>query len=62
MVWIPPHPKGNGGANYCIVRVARDEKYWEERLAPGLRAFSEELAAMRSGQHTPEVVIPVAVC
>eukprot|EP00521_Asterionellopsis_glacialis_P010723 CAMPEP_0195299590 /NCGR_PEP_ID=MMETSP0707-20130614/25817_1 /TAXON_ID=33640 /ORGANISM="Asterionellopsis glacialis, Strain CCMP134" /LENGTH=309 /DNA_ID=CAMNT_0040362029 /DNA_START=125 /DNA_END=1054 /DNA_ORIENTATION=+ len=44
IIWIPKNSKAK---NYSILRVHRNETYWNERLSPELETFCEEVAAFK---------------
>ena len=45
VLWIP---RNSPQKNYCVVRVARDRKFWDDELEPALARFSEDLERRRS--------------
>mmetsp|Transcript_26674 Transcript_26674/g.37592 ORF Transcript_26674/g.37592 Transcript_26674/m.37592 type:complete len:330 (-) Transcript_26674:40-1029(-) len=44
MIWIPKNSKAK---NYSILRVHRNETYWNERLSPELEEFCKEVATLK---------------
>ena len=47
MIWIPKNSKQK---NYSILRVFRNETYWDNKLGPALEKFCDEVAALKMKQ------------
>ena len=47
MIWIPKNSKQK---NYSILRVFRNETYWDNKLSPAIEAFCDEVAALKKKQ------------
>lgn len=58
IIYIPPNTpqtkqkqkRGGGGPgkNYCILRIARDRSYWNEKLFPAIQSFCKEMEELRA--------------